>query len=89
MRNTKNGLNGPKKPKAMWKNKERGKLYQKERKSNEKGKREKKRKKKKKGEKKEKKKEEKEGIEGKNLVWGKICSEKIPWGKKWALGKPL
>ena len=36
-----------------------------------------KKKKRRKRRKKEKKKEEKEGIEGKNLVWGKICSEKI------------
>ena len=65
---------------------------EKKRKKKKKKKEEKRRKKKKKGEKRRKKekKEEKEGIEGKNLVWGKIGFEKIPClGKKWALGKPL
>ena len=57
----------------------------KEEKGREKGRKKEKRRKSRKKE----KKEEKKGIEGKNLVWGKICSEKIPWGKKWALGKPL
>ena len=28
-------------------------------------------------------------VEEKNLVWGKFFSEKIPWGKKWTLRKPL
>ena len=55
----------------------------KEEKGREKGKKKEKRRKK------EKKKEEKEGIEGKNLVWGKICSEKMGLGKKNGLWENL